>query len=101
MDSPPDLLTFDGAAVKRLPDDPETGALRAAGYLVVFSGEDDPDLAGDYFTKSRNVGVVAEGGALPPRLDDVFEDGWSSPYSKALVSDGSGARPSSTGPAPP
>ena len=56
---------------------------------------------GDYFTKSRNVGVVAEGGALPPRLDDVFEDGWSSPYSKALVSDGSGARPSSTGPAPP
>ena len=56
---------------------------------------------GDYFTKSRNVGVIVEGGALPPRLDGVFDDGWSSPYTAPLLSGGSGAPPSSTGPAPP
>ncbi len=60
---------------------------------------------GDYFTKSRNVGVMAEGGALPPRLDRVFDDGWSSTYAAPLAprapSGGSGAPPSSTGSAPP
>jgi phosphatidylserine/phosphatidylglycerophosphate/cardiolipin synthase-like enzyme len=56
---------------------------------------------GDYFTKSRNVGVVAEGGALPPRLDGVFDDGWSSAYAQPLVSGGSGAPPSSSDPARP
>ena len=64
MDSPPDLLTFDGAAIKRLPDDPETGALRAAGYLVVFSGESDPDLEGDYFTKGTDFGALSDGHAV-------------------------------------
>ncbi len=44
---------------------------------------------GDYFTRSRNVGVIAKGGALAPRLARVFEDGWSSPLARPL----GGARP--------
>jgi phosphatidylserine/phosphatidylglycerophosphate/cardiolipin synthase-like enzyme len=48
---------------------------------------------GDYFTKSRNVGVIAEGGALPPRLDGVFDDGWSSSYAAPLATAGSGTPP--------
>ena len=39
---------------------------------------------GDYFTKTRNVGVVAEGGSLAPRLGRIFEDGWESHYAKVL-----------------
>lgn len=82
MDSPqtvavetpaPDLLTFDGAAIKRLPDDPETGALRASGYLVVFSGEDDPDLSGDYFTKSTDFGALSDG--HPVTLPAYYDHG--------------------------
>jgi phosphatidylserine/phosphatidylglycerophosphate/cardiolipin synthase-like enzyme len=68
---------------------------------------------GDYFTKSRNVGVIAAGGKLPARLDGVFEDGWRSAYSKPLASvneaaaarpsatDAGAARPASSGPARP
>ena len=39
---------------------------------------------GDYFTKSRNVGVVVDGGKLPARLDGIFADGWGGAYGKAL-----------------
>ena len=39
---------------------------------------------GDYFTKSRNVGVIVAGGKLPARLDAIFEDGWSGAYAKPL-----------------
>jgi phosphatidylserine/phosphatidylglycerophosphate/cardiolipin synthase-like enzyme len=69
---------------------------------------------GDYFTKSRNVAVVVDGGKLPARLDAIFEDGWSGAYGKPLASlgppgplkepptaPGSAARPSSSGPARP
>ena len=42
---------------------------------------------GDYFTKSRNVGVMIEGGKAPARLEGIFEDGWTSSYSKALASE--------------
>lgn len=72
----PDLLAYDGGAIKRLPDDPETGALRAAGYLVVFSGEDDPDLAGDYFTKSTDFGALSDG--LPVTLPAYYDHGLDS-----------------------
>jgi phosphatidylserine/phosphatidylglycerophosphate/cardiolipin synthase-like enzyme len=37
-----------------------------------------------YFTKSRNVGVIVRGGALPPRLDGVFSGGWASAYATPL-----------------
>lgn len=61
---------------------------------------------GDYFTKSRNVGVIVEGGALPGRLDRIFEDGWSGAYAKPLAVSGAApdagaAPPSSSGPARP
>jgi phosphatidylserine/phosphatidylglycerophosphate/cardiolipin synthase-like enzyme len=38
----------------------------------------------DYFTASRNVGLVIEGGALPKRLDRFFLDGWDGAYAKPL-----------------
>jgi phosphatidylserine/phosphatidylglycerophosphate/cardiolipin synthase-like enzyme len=60
---------------------------------------------GDYFTKTRNVGVVVSGGKLPARLDGIFEDGWSGAYGAPLVRPvseaGSAAPPSSSGPARP
>lgn len=40
---------------------------------------------GDYFTKSRNVGVIASGGALPSRLGRVFDDGWAGAYATPLA----------------
>jgi phosphatidylserine/phosphatidylglycerophosphate/cardiolipin synthase-like enzyme len=61
---------------------------------------------GDYFTKSRNVGVIVAGGKLPARLDAIFEDGWSGAYGKPLgatpvMPSASAAPPSSSGPARP
>ena len=60
---------------------------------------------GDYFTKTRNIGVIASGGKLPARLDAIFEDGWSGAYGKPLLQPinegGSAAPPSSSGPARP
>jgi hypothetical protein len=47
----PDLVTF-GAAVKII----DESAYKVGGYLVLFSGPDDPDLVGDFFTKSTNYG---------------------------------------------
>ena len=48
---------------------------------------------GDYFLKSRNVGVLIEGGKAPERLEGVFEDGWSGPYTKPLSAFGADPRP--------
>ena len=56
---------------------------------------------GDYFTASRNVGVIVEGGALPATLDDVFVANWGSAYASPVVSGPAPAdRPSSSDPAP-
>jgi hypothetical protein len=41
-------VAFDGGAVKAL------GNGRVGGYLILFSGPKDPDLQGDYFTKSTD-----------------------------------------------
>jgi hypothetical protein len=43
-----DLMVYCGGAVKAL------GEGNVGGYLVLFSGPDDPDLQGDYFTKSTD-----------------------------------------------
>ena len=40
---------------------------------------------GDYFTRSRNVGVLVEGGKLPARLEGIFQDGWTSAYTKSFA----------------
>lgn len=34
----------------------------------------------DYFFKSRNVGLIVEGGPLPARLDAFFADNWNGRY---------------------
>src|SRR4030095_10602660 len=43
-----DTLAFYGGAVKALANG------KVGGYLVLFSGPDDPDVQRDYFTKSTN-----------------------------------------------
>lgn len=43
-----DMLAFNGGAVKAL------GGGKVGGYLVMFSGPEDPDLQGDYFTKGTD-----------------------------------------------
>ncbi len=37
-----------------------------------------------YFVTSRNVGLVIEGGRIPPRLDRFFLDGWESRYASPV-----------------
>jgi phosphatidylserine/phosphatidylglycerophosphate/cardiolipin synthase-like enzyme len=63
---------------------------------------------GNYFTMTRNVGVIIAGGKLPARLDAIFEDGWSGAYGKPLAATAlspsppvSAAPPASSGPARP
>jgi len=38
----------------------------------------------DYFYSSRNVGVILDGGDIPPRLDAYFLNGWSSAYAEGV-----------------
>ncbi len=38
----------------------------------------------DYFYASRNVGIIIDGGPLPPRLDRFFTDNWQSPYAERV-----------------
>jgi phosphatidylserine/phosphatidylglycerophosphate/cardiolipin synthase-like enzyme len=38
----------------------------------------------DYFFKSRNVGLIVDGGPLPPRLDAFFADNWNGRYVETL-----------------
>lgn len=75
-----------------------------AKYMVVDGSLPDSrawvgtsNWEGDYFTKSRNVGVIAERGKLPAQLDGIFEDGWMGPYAQPLASiasaDAGAARP--------
>lgn len=49
MDNEADALVFYGGAVKAL------GEGRVGGYGVLFTSADDPDLQGDYFTKSTDL----------------------------------------------
>jgi len=58
-----------------------------AKYLVV-DGQNawigTSNWEGDYFTKSRNVGVILHGGQVPRRLATFFEENWSSKYASSL-----------------
>lgn len=51
---------------------------RSVGWIGTSNWE------GDYFTASRNVGVIVEGGALPAALDDVFVANWGSAYASPI-----------------
>jgi phosphatidylserine/phosphatidylglycerophosphate/cardiolipin synthase-like enzyme len=79
-----------------------------AKYMVVDGSRawvGTSNWEGDYFTKSRNVGVIADGGKLPPRLDGIFEDGFSGSYGTPLATyvppPASAAPPAGSGSAPP
>ena len=48
-----DTLVWFGGEVKALDDSGKIG-----GYLVRFSAADDPDLAGDFFTKNTDFGPI-------------------------------------------
>jgi len=41
--------------------------------------------SGDYFHRSRNVGLVVRGGFLAPRLAAFFMDGWQSGYARSVT----------------
>ena len=71
-----------------------------AKYLVVDDAAwvGSSNWEGDYFTKTRNVGVVIEGGPTPTRLASLFARNWASPY---VTEYASGAPPSGSDPAPP
>jgi phosphatidylserine/phosphatidylglycerophosphate/cardiolipin synthase-like enzyme len=56
---------------------------------------------GDYFTKTRNVGAILDGGTVPGALDAVFESVWASAYSQPISASAAAAPPSSSGPARP
>jgi phosphatidylserine/phosphatidylglycerophosphate/cardiolipin synthase-like enzyme len=59
-----------------------------AKYLVVDGGVawvGTSNWEGDYFLKSRNVGVIATGGALPSRLRRYFDENWVSTYVTPLA----------------
>jgi phosphatidylserine/phosphatidylglycerophosphate/cardiolipin synthase-like enzyme len=63
------------------------GRVAHAKYLVVDGRRawvGTSNWEGDYFLRSRNVGVIASGGALAKRLDAIFEDGWAGPYTRPL-----------------
>lgn len=47
----PDLLVVQGGEIKSL------GGGKVGGYLVLFSGDQDPDLTGDFFTKDTDFGL--------------------------------------------
>jgi HK97 family phage major capsid protein len=55
---PEKMLVIDGASVKALGDG------RVAGYLVRFSTPSDPDLTGDFFSKSTEFGII-DGANVP------------------------------------
>ncbi|MDB4942948.1 MAG: Phospholipase D/Transphosphatidylase precursor [Labilithrix sp.] len=77
-----------------------------AKYLVVDAAAawvGSSNWEGDYFTRTRNAGVVVRGGKLPGRLGGVFEESWRGPYVAPLapVTGGAGAPPSGSDPARP
>ena len=58
-----------------------------AKYLVIDGARawvGTSNWEGDYFTKSRNVGIIVEGEAFAAQLDRVFEGGFSGPYAEVV-----------------
>lgn len=58
-----DLLVYQGGAVKTLDDKGMVG-----GFLVLFSGEVDPDLYGDHFTAKTDFAL------LPGQASNIYYD---------------------------
>lgn len=61
-----------------------------AKYLVVDGVSawlGTSNWGGDYFLKSRNVGLFVDGAGFATQLETVFQRGWSSPYAQPLDPD--------------
>jgi phosphatidylserine/phosphatidylglycerophosphate/cardiolipin synthase-like enzyme len=61
-----------------------------AKYMVVDSAAawlGSSNWEGDYFTRTRNVGLIVRGAEIAERLDRVFQDGWSAPYATPIDPD--------------
>ncbi|MFT3767534.1 MAG: phospholipase D-like domain-containing protein [Minicystis sp.] len=61
-----------------------------AKYMVVDGARawlGTSNWEGDYFTRSRNVGIIVEGAAFAGQLDRVFADGFSGPYAEVVDPD--------------
>jgi phosphatidylserine/phosphatidylglycerophosphate/cardiolipin synthase-like enzyme len=72
-----------------------------AKYMVV-DGErawvGTSNWEGDYFTRTRNVGVIVEGAAFSAELDRVFHDGFEGPYAEVVDPDRAYVAPKIDGP---
>ena len=58
-----------------------------AKYLVVDGDKSwvgTSNWSGDYFTQSRNVGLIVEGAPFGASLERFFATGWQSAYAKAV-----------------
>jgi phosphatidylserine/phosphatidylglycerophosphate/cardiolipin synthase-like enzyme len=58
-----------------------------AKYLVVDGARawvGTSNWEGDYFTRSRNVGLIVEGEAFAGQLERVFRDGFTGPYAEVV-----------------
>lgn len=62
------LIAF-GGGIKFLDED----KTRIGGFLVRFTTADDPDLVGDFFTKSTDFGVDPDGAKLPLYYQHGFD----------------------------
>jgi phosphatidylserine/phosphatidylglycerophosphate/cardiolipin synthase-like enzyme len=61
-----------------------------AKYLVVDGASawiGTSNWGGDYFLKSRNVGLFVDGAGFGRQLEAVFQRGWTSPYAELLDPD--------------
>ena len=54
-----ELLVCDGSPLKMVSDG-TNGPLVMEGHLVVFSGDEDPDLSGEYFTAKTDFGALSD-----------------------------------------
>jgi phosphatidylserine/phosphatidylglycerophosphate/cardiolipin synthase-like enzyme len=67
-----------------------------AKYMVVDGAHTwigTSNWEGDYFTRSRNVGLIVEGAAFAHRLERVFRDGFAGRYAEPVDPDGHYAPP--------
>lgn len=65
--------------------------------IMVVDGETSwvgtSNWEGDYFLKSRNVGIIVESVPFTDRLTRVFDDAWNAPYTQAPLPMPEGEKP--------
>jgi phosphatidylserine/phosphatidylglycerophosphate/cardiolipin synthase-like enzyme len=87
------LVRVPGVTVRFLDVPPWSGGfvpfarVAHAKYMVVDGARawvGTSNWEGDYFTRSRNVGLVVEGDAFAAQLERVFHDTFTGPYAEAV-----------------